>query len=68
MTGRFPCCAWFRALTGTDLLVNHGSAMPVYGPFFEGVQSIALKTDAGQPVMMSQPVADLVTYLQTLQN
>ncbi len=66
--GAFPMLRVVSRIDGTDPLVSHGSPMPVYGPFFEGVQSIALKTDAGQPVMMSQPVADLVTYLQTLQN
>lgn len=65
--GVFPMLRVVSRIDGTDPLVSHGSPMPVYGPFFEGVQSIALKTDAGQPVMISQPVADLVTYLREIQ-
>jgi hypothetical protein len=40
--------------------------MPVYGDFFEG-EDVSLKTDAGQPILTSKPVSDLVAYLQTLQ-
>ncbi|QFS83945.1 Cytochrome c [Roseivivax sp. THAF40] len=65
--GRFPLMRVIMRIDGRDPLVSHGSPMPVYGDFFEGVQSVALKTGAGQPVMMSEPVADLVTYLKSLQ-
>ena len=65
--GEFPLVRVIMRIDGRDPLVAHGSPMPVYGDFFEGVQSVALKTGTGQPVMMSAPVADLVTYLKSLQ-
>lgn len=40
--------------------------MPVYGDFFEG-RDVGLKTDSGQPIMTSQPIADLVAWLQSIQ-
>ncbi len=62
----FPLTRVIWRIDGRDPLVSHGSQMPVYGDFFEG-NDIFLKTQSGQPIMTSQPVVDLVTYLQTLQ-
>jgi len=64
--GVFPLVRVIKRIDGRDPLVAHGSPMPVYGDFFEG-QDVALKTDGGQPVMTSAPVADLVAYLKSLQ-
>jgi mono/diheme cytochrome c family protein len=65
--GVFPLLRVVERIDGTDPLVSHGSPMPVYGPFFEGVQGVALKAPSGQPVMVSQPIADLVAYLREIQ-
>lgn len=65
--GAFPVERVARRIDGRDPLVSHGSSMPVYGHFFDMTQQVAVKTEAGQPVMMAQPVADLVVYLQSLQ-
>lgn len=65
--GVFPLLRVAQRIDGRDPLVSHGSSMPVYGDFFETVQQVAVKTAAGQPVMMTQPVADLVAYLESLQ-
>jgi cytochrome c1 len=65
--GRFPRGRVVRRIDGRDPLVSHGSPMPVYGFFFEG-SDVTLRTDAGQPIMTSQPVADLVSFLETLQD
>ncbi len=65
--GTFPKERVVMRIDGRDPLVSHGSPMPVYGDFFEGVQGVAMKAASGQPVMMSQPVADLVEYLRSLQ-
>jgi mono/diheme cytochrome c family protein len=64
--GVFPLVRVIKRIDGRDPLVSHGSPMPVYGSLFEG-RDMALKTDAGQPIMTSQPVADLVVYLQGVQ-
>lgn len=65
--GVFPLERVAARIDGRDPLVSHGSDMPVYGEFFEG-RSVALRTDAGQPLLTSQPVADLVAWLRTIQD
>ena len=37
-----------------------------YGEFFEG-DDTALKTEAGQPILVGRAIADLVIYLQGIQ-
>jgi Cytochrome c len=64
--GVFPLGRVAARIDGRDPLVAHGSDMPVYGDFFEG-RGVALKTEAGQPLMTSQPVADLVAWLRSIQ-
>ena len=65
--GTFPKERVVMRIDGRDPLVSHGSPMPVYGDFFEG-EDIILKTETGQPVLTSVPVADLLAYLEGLQN
>jgi mono/diheme cytochrome c family protein len=65
--GAFPLERVAARIDGRDPLVAHGSDMPIYGQFFEG-RSVALRTDAGQPMLTSQPIADLVAWLRTIQN
>lgn len=64
--GGFPMTRVITRIDGRDPLVSHGSPMPVYGPFFEG-DDTALKTDSGQPILTSRPIADLVAYLKGIQ-
>ncbi|MFY0660327.1 MAG: c-type cytochrome [Shimia sp.] len=64
--GPFPLVRVIKRIDGRDPLVSHGSPMPVYGDFFEGVD-VALKAPTGQPIMTSQPVVELVTFLQSVQ-
>jgi hypothetical protein len=64
--GVFPTARVVARIDGRDPLVSHGSPMPVYGDFFEG-NDTALKTPAGQPIMTSGPIVDLVAFLQTVQ-
>ena len=64
--GAFPTARVVMRIDGRDPLVSHGSPMPVYGPFFEG-DDVALKTQAGQPILTSRPIADLLAYLHTVQ-
>ena len=65
-SGVFPTARVVARIDGRDPLVSHGSPMPVYGYFFEGTDT-ALKTPAGQPIMTSEPIVDLVAYLQSVQ-
>ena len=64
--GTFPVERIVMRIDGRDPLVSHGSPMPVYGEFFAGTDLI-LKTETGQPVLTTQPIADLLAYLETLQ-
>jgi mono/diheme cytochrome c family protein len=64
--GVFPLERVAARIDGRDPLVSHGSDMPIYGAFFEG-SDVALRTDAGQPLLTSQPIADLVAWLRTIQ-
>ncbi|WP_170429451.1 c-type cytochrome [Ruegeria arenilitoris] len=64
--GVFPTARVVARIDGRDPLVSHGSPMPVYGPYFDG-QDTSMKTPEGQPILTSQPIVDLVAYLQTLQ-
>ena len=65
--GVYPVERIVMRIDGRDPLVSHGSPMPVYGDFFDG-DEIILKTETGQPVLTSVPVADLLAYLEGLQN
>ncbi|WP_108484785.1 c-type cytochrome [Oceaniglobus ichthyenteri] len=64
--GTFPVQRVVWRIDGREPLVSHGSPMPVYGDFFQG-RDVTLKADTGQPIMTSQPIADLVAWLQSIQ-
>ncbi len=64
--GAFPTARVVGRIDGRDPLVSHGSPMPVFGDYFEG-KDTALKTASGQPIMTSQPIVDLVSWLESLQ-
>ena len=64
--GVFPLFRVVKRIDGRDPLVSHGSPMPVYGDYFEG-EDVALKTDEGQPILTSAPVADLVAFIRSRQ-
>lgn len=64
--GVFPTARVVRRIDGHDPLVSHGSMMPVYGDFFAGTD-VMIKTKAGQPLLTSQPIVDLLAYLEGLQ-
>ena len=62
----FPTSRVVMRIDGRDPLVSHGSMMPVYGDFFEGTD-VATKAETGQPIMTSQPIVDLLAYLESIQ-
>jgi mono/diheme cytochrome c family protein len=64
--GVFPVLRVVMRIDGREPLVAHGSPMPVFGEFFDG-EGAAVKTDAGQPILTSKPVVDLVTWLEGIQ-
>ncbi|MDO5759309.1 MAG: cytochrome c [Rhodobacterales bacterium] len=56
--GEFPLTITIKKIDGRDPLVSHGSPMPIYGDFFKE-HDVSLKRGSGQPIMTSQPIADL---------
>ena len=64
--GVFPTLRVVMRIDGRDPLISHGSMMPVYGDFFAGTD-VMTKTQAGQPVLTSQPIIDLLAYIEGLQ-
>jgi len=64
--GVFPMLRVVKRIDGREPLVSHGSPMPVYGQYFEG-KGGALKTAAGQPIITSQAIVNLVAFLQEVQ-
>lgn len=64
--GVFPLARIVARIDGRDPLVSHGSAMPVYGDFFEGMTRTLTAPD-GVEVETSRPIADLVAYLEHVQ-
>ena len=65
-SGVFPMLDVVMRIDGRTAIVAHGSPMPVFGEYFEGTDAI-LKSEAGQPILTSQPVADLVAWIESLQ-
>ncbi len=65
--GVFPTIRVVMRIDGRDPLVSHGSPMPVYGQFFEQGADVAIKAPSGQPILTSEPIVDLLAYLQNLQ-
>lgn len=65
--GVFPTPRVVMRIDGRDPLVSHGSPMPVFGPFFAGDRSVALKSPAGQPIMVDAAVADLTVWIESVQ-
>ena len=61
--GTFPTIRVVMLIDGRELLVSHGSPMPIYGEFFEG-RDVAMKAPNGMPILTSKPVVDLVVWLE----
>jgi mono/diheme cytochrome c family protein len=67
--GAFPVLRTAEQIDGRRPMAAHGGDMPIFGRWFEGDgPDVALPGPGGQPVLMSRPVADLVTYLQSIQS
>lgn len=64
--GAFPVARVARQIDGRDPMLAHGGDMPVYGRSFEGAD-VMLQLPSGQPMITSQPIADLLAWLQTVQ-
>lgn len=65
--GKFPMAAVARQIDGRARILSHGGDMPVFGPFFAG-EDVILQLPSGQPMATSQPIADLLAYLESVQS
>ncbi|MEM8956408.1 MAG: cytochrome c [Pseudomonadota bacterium] len=66
--GVFPTLMVASQIDGRDLVLAHGGQMPLFGRFFEGDAAVAVPTPSGQPMMTSQPIADLLAWLESVQS
>lgn len=65
--GEFPAARVIRRIDGRDIMVSHGSPMPVYGAFFEGATKVSVDTDEGV-MEVALPVLELVAFIRTIQD
>lgn len=65
--GIFPVIRVIKRIDGRDPLVSHGSEMPVFGDFFGGKNNVRLQAKSGQSILVSEPVRDVIAYLQSIQ-
>jgi mono/diheme cytochrome c family protein len=64
--GVFPAARVAWQIDGRDPMLAHGGVMPLYGDFFEG-QDTAVRIENGQTMLTSRPVADLLAFLEAIQ-
>jgi mono/diheme cytochrome c family protein len=64
--GVFPTIRTARQIDGRDPLLAHGGVMPLFGDFFQG-QDVALRAETGQTLMTSWAIADLMAFLESIQ-
>jgi len=64
--GIFPSAWVIGRIDGRDPLVSHGSPMPIFGQLFDG-RGETIRGEDGVMIMTSQPVIDLVAYLEGMQ-
>ena len=64
--GVYPTVLVAYRIDGRDPIIAHGGTMPVYGEFL-GEPLVAMKAPSGQPLLIGQEIADLIAYLETIQ-
>jgi mono/diheme cytochrome c family protein len=65
--GEFPTTAVAMQVDGRSPVLAHGGEMPIFGPALESDQSVALRLKSGQQLMTGLPLANVVVYLESLQ-
>ncbi|MCX7646719.1 MAG: cytochrome c [Rhodobacteraceae bacterium] len=64
--GVFPTARVVFRIDGRDPLLAHGGDMPLFGEVFRG-EDTAVASETGQPILTSQPIADVVAFLRGFQ-
>ncbi|MGA9254021.1 MAG: cytochrome c [Roseobacter sp.] len=65
--GVFPTEAVAMQIDGRSPLLAHGGEMPIFGPSLETDQNVALRLKSGQSLMTGLPLANVITYLESVQ-
>ncbi len=65
--GRFPTVMVAYRIDGRDPIAAHGGPMPFFGDIL-GDPLIAMKTQSGQPLLLGEGIADLIAFLETIQD
>lgn len=65
--GEFPAARTIDRIEGKDRLIAHGDPMPIYAPVFEGAESVVISTP-GREIQTNAVVADLLAYIESIQN
>jgi mono/diheme cytochrome c family protein len=63
----FPTHVVAMQIDGRAPMLAHGGEMPVFGPFLDSDQHVVLRMADGQPMMTGLPLANIVTYLESIQ-
>jgi len=64
--GIFPRVSVAYRIDGRDPLAGHGGPMPIFGDIFGG-EMVALQSATGQPILAGRGIADLIAWLETVQ-
>ena len=62
----FPMAIVAMQIDGRVPILAHGREMPIFGPAFESDQSVVGPLQSGRPVMTSLPLANGITYVQSI--
>ena len=64
--GAFPLERIVRRIDGRDMIVAHGSPMPIYGAFFEDAEQVRVQ-EGEDWIEASPPVIAIAHFLQAIQ-
>ena len=64
--GVFPVSRVVGQIDGRDPTLVHGGVMPFFGEYFDLPDS-AIASETGQPILTAGPIADMVAWLQSVQ-
>ncbi len=65
--GVFPVFDVVRQIDGRDPMMAHGGDMPVFGALFDYPDG-AIQSETGQPIITAQPIADVASWLEAVQD
>lgn len=64
--GVFPRQRVIWRIDGRDPVLAHGNEMPLYGDLFAG-RDLVIRDETGEALRSTEPIADLVAWLEGLQ-